>query len=51
VLRGHLVEMARIYSEELPSTPVWYVLNLTAHVSTLKGPTQEVEGIYAWELS
>ncbi len=46
-----LVEMATIYSRELPSTPVWYVLTLTAHTSALRGPTYEAEGIHAWELS
>jgi peptide/nickel transport system substrate-binding protein len=46
-----LVEMATIYSRELPSTPVWYVLVLTAHTSALRGPTYEAEGIHAWELS
>jgi peptide/nickel transport system substrate-binding protein len=45
-----LVEMATIYSRELPSTPVWYVLNLTAHTSELRGPTYEAEGIHTWEL-
>ncbi len=46
-----LVEMAAIYSRELPSTPVWYVLNLTAYASSLRGPTYEAEGIHTWELS
>jgi peptide/nickel transport system substrate-binding protein len=46
-----LVEMATIYSQELPSTPVWYVLNLTAHLSGLRGPTYEAEGIHTWELT
>ena len=40
-----------IYSEELPSTPVWYVLNLTAFASSLDGPTYEADGIHTWELS
>jgi peptide/nickel transport system substrate-binding protein len=46
----HLVEMARIYSDEVPSAPVWYVLNLTAFASSVLGPTHEADGIHTWEL-
>lgn len=46
---GHMVEMARIYSDELPSTPMWYVLNLTAHVAAVQGPRREADSIHTWE--
>ena len=45
-----MVEMARIYSEELPSTPIWYVLNLTVHTSALRGPGREADDVHLWEL-
>lgn len=44
-----MVEMAKIYSDELPSTPIWYVLNLTVHVGAVRGPQREADGIYKWE--
>ena len=35
---GHMIELARIYSEELPSTPIFYRVTATPHHACLMGP-------------
>lgn len=45
-----MVGMARTYTDELPSTPIWYALNMTAHVAELRGPKREADDIHLWEL-
>lgn len=44
-----LVEMARIYSEDLPSIPIHYNLGVSAHTAALKGVVDEATEIHLWE--
>lgn len=44
-----MVEMAKLYSEELPSTPIFFHLTVTPHGNTLRGPTNGVDEIHTWE--
>jgi hypothetical protein len=49
------VQMMKLRSEELPSLPLYYSLNVVAHVAALRGPEAGVSGsashwnIYEWE--
>ncbi len=43
-----MVQMARLYSQDLPSIPLHYNLQITAHTSALDGPTREADGISTW---
>lgn len=44
----HLVQMARLSSQDLPSIPLHYNLQITAHVAALEGPSHEADGIATW---
>lgn len=45
-----MVEMARLYSDELPSTPIWYQVTPVAYVRGLNGPVDEnATDIHLWE--
>ncbi len=44
-----MVGMAKVYSDDLPSTPVWYVLNVTAYTADVRGPHHEADEIHLWE--
>ena len=46
-----MIEMARVYSEDLPSIPVHYNLGVTAHTAALSGPVDEAIDIHQWEYS
>jgi peptide/nickel transport system substrate-binding protein len=48
---GRMVEMARVYSEDIPSTPLYYNIGATAHVAGLRGPANEAEDIELWDFS
>jgi len=44
-----MVQMARIYSEDLPSIPIHYILGVTAHTAALTGPADEATDIHLWQ--
>src|SRR5437764_13887863 len=45
-----MAEMAKLYSEELPSTPIYYQVTPIAYVVGLKGPVDEnATDIHLWE--
>lgn len=47
-----MIEMAKLYSEELGSTPIWYQVTPVAFVRGLKGPIDEqATNIHLWEWS
>jgi peptide/nickel transport system substrate-binding protein len=52
---GHVAQMARIFSEELPAISVWFAFHHWAHVAGLKGPrvvapgSQVAWNIHEWE--
>lgn len=46
---GHMIELARIYSEDLPSTPIFYRVTATPHHTCLAGPSDDVTDIHLWE--
>jgi len=44
-----LAQMARIYSEELPSTPIWYQVTPVAHFRSVTGPRDDSAAeIHLW---
>jgi peptide/nickel transport system substrate-binding protein len=43
-----MVEMAKLYSEELGSTPLFYHLTVTPHAAGLRGVTDGVYDIHQW---
>lgn len=45
---GYMVQMAKLYSEELGSTPLFYHLTVTPHAIGLKGVTEGVYDIHNW---
>ena len=44
----HMVQMAKVYSEELGSTPLFYHLTVTPHAAGLRGVTDGVYDIHQW---
>ena len=45
-----LAQMARIYSDELPSTPIWYQVTPVAHFRAVKGPKDDTAAeIHLWQ--
>lgn len=44
-----IVRMARISSDDLPSIPINYILQITPHVNTLKGVKAGVIDIHLWQ--
>ena len=45
-----MVEMARVYTEDLPSIPIHYNLAVTAHTAALTGGVAEAgRDIHLWE--
>jgi hypothetical protein len=40
--------MARLSSQDLPSIPLHYNLQITAHLAALEGPTHEADNISTW---
>jgi ABC-type transport system substrate-binding protein len=45
-----LTQMARIYSDELPSTPIWYQVTPVAHFRAVKGPKDDTAAaIHLWQ--
>ena len=49
----HIVQMARIFSEQLPKVPLFFSIRVTAHVATLSGPllsTTPEAGSESWNV-
>lgn len=46
-----MIEMARISSEDLPSIPLNYILQVTPHVAALKGVSEGISSIHTWTWS
>jgi peptide/nickel transport system substrate-binding protein len=45
-----LAQMARIYSDELPSTPIWYQVTPVAHFRAVRGPKDDTASdIHLWQ--
>ncbi len=45
-----MVQMARIYSEDLPSTPIWYQVTPVVYAQNLTGPVDaDATDIHLWE--
>ncbi|HEY3117837.1 MAG TPA: ABC transporter substrate-binding protein, partial [Chloroflexota bacterium] len=46
---GLMVDLARIYSEDLPSTPIYYRVTATPHHACLTGPSDGVADLHLWQ--
>ncbi|HZT06753.1 MAG TPA: ABC transporter substrate-binding protein [Chloroflexota bacterium] len=43
-----MIDMAKLYSKDLPSIPIHYNLGVTAHTASLTGPSDEATDIHLW---
>lgn len=46
--KGYMIQMARLFSEELGSTPIFYHVTVTPHVAALAGVRDWSEDIHRW---